>query len=59
MEKVLLHKVTKEEESFAKLRVSNTELAMIVSSLKQKLTILCYQSTVNLAGNDLGNLIEH
>jgi hypothetical protein len=30
MEKVLLHIITEEIESFAKLRISDTELAMVI-----------------------------
>jgi hypothetical protein len=38
---------------------SNSELAFNIHSLKQKLTVVSYKSTVGLASHNLSNFVEH
>lgn len=60
-EEIFLHKIREKEEIFAYLYMitSDSELAFNIHSLKQKLTVVRYKSTVGLASHNLSNFVEH
>jgi len=60
-EEILLHEIREKEEIFAKhlMITSYSTLAFRIHSLKQKLTVVSYETTVALACHNLCNFVEH
>ena len=59
MEEVLLHVVSKENESFGKLRVADAKLTIVIHPLYQKIAIFSDETRISLACNNLCELVEN